>query len=239
MVNMRVKKHARITAVEHGDQKSDTAGQFVEQITTSWRGAVESIIRTGQLLVRAKAVLDHGEFGDMIASKLPFGARTAQMLMKIASHPIIGNTKHVSHLPPSWGTLHALTSFPDDALKGLLADGTINPEIQRSEVNTIYERIVSEGIYWYKDLRFVLMKLSKISRKQAHPVALAMYLCDREQAERDGGEVIEAYELSLLVPWLGVLQAACEGKTIDDATLDIDVNLVLRTAANGVQHSTT
>jgi hypothetical protein len=41
--------------------------------------------------------------------KLPFGDRTARMLMRIAADSRIANRKHVSVLPPSWGTLYQIT----------------------------------------------------------------------------------------------------------------------------------
>ena len=54
--------------------------------------------------------MPHGECERMFGQSLvPFGIRSAQMLMAVAQHPVISNTKHVSFLPPSWGTLYELT----------------------------------------------------------------------------------------------------------------------------------
>jgi hypothetical protein len=69
-----------------------------------------------------------------IESDLPFSPRTAQMLMKIAEHPGITNAKHVSLLPPSWGTLHALTKLPSDEFERRIADGSIRPDLERKEI---------------------------------------------------------------------------------------------------------
>jgi hypothetical protein len=97
-------------------EPANTIGYHARRITSSWRAAVASIIETGRLLKEAKEALDHGEFGLTADEKLPFGRRTAQMLMQsrsIPKHPIIGNAKHASHLPASWTVLHALTELPD------------------------------------------------------------------------------------------------------------------------------
>lgn len=144
MVNHRRK---RIRAVEPKapvvlDESSDsdqdrglvTAGDYAERITACWQKAVASIIETGTLLIQAKAELAHGQFEDMINEKLPFSVRMAQNLMRIAAHPILANPKHVSHLPPSWGTLHALTQLPNEELELGLANGTINSEMERKDV---------------------------------------------------------------------------------------------------------
>jgi Protein of unknown function (DUF3102) len=108
--------------------------QWAARISAAWQQSVTSIIGTGRLLTEAKAALDHGEWLPMIESDLPFGPRTAQMLMKIAEDKRITNTKHVSLLPPSWGALYEITKLTDEAFERKVEDGTINPEMQRKDV---------------------------------------------------------------------------------------------------------
>ena len=88
--------------------KKKQVEEFAKQINASWQKAVESIILTGQLLNKAKEAVGHGRFTSMVNHDLPFGSRTAQMLMTIADHPVIGNPKFIAVLPPSWGTLYDL-----------------------------------------------------------------------------------------------------------------------------------
>jgi len=45
--------------------------------------------------------------------------------MEIARHPVISNTKHVSHLPPSWGTLYQLTRVEPKLLQAAIKDGRV------------------------------------------------------------------------------------------------------------------
>lgn len=115
------------------DQKSE---DWVTRISGVWQQSVEAIIETGRLLTEAKASLPHGEFGTMIEAELPFGARTAQMLMAIAADPRLTNRNTVSHLPPSWGSLYELTKLDDQTFKEKIEDGTIRPDMERREIAT-------------------------------------------------------------------------------------------------------
>lgn len=103
------------------------------RIGACWQASVKAILEVGRLLEEAKAALPHGEFGTMIKSDLPFGRRTAEMLMAIAVDPRITNAKHVSLLPPSWGTLYELTKWSDEQFERGVADKVIRPDMERSE----------------------------------------------------------------------------------------------------------
>ena len=85
--------------------------KWAERITMAWRKSVEAVLDAGRLLKELKAALPHGAFMAMIESDLPFGARTVQMLMKIADDPRITDPNHGSYLPASWRTLYELTKL--------------------------------------------------------------------------------------------------------------------------------
>jgi hypothetical protein len=107
---------------------------WAKRIHGSWQKAVESIIETGKLLLEAKADLPHGEFTNMINERLPFGPRTAEMLMKVAEHPVISDPNQWFAFPPSWRTLSELALLPPKIVKERIADHTINPEMRRIDV---------------------------------------------------------------------------------------------------------
>jgi hypothetical protein len=134
---------ARIrTEHENASDQPKTWESYAHAINVAWAKAVDSIIETGRILLQAKEgpyQLKHGAFEAMVRTKLPFDERTAQMLMKIARHPILSDAKHVSLLPPSWGTLYALTKVPEDRLSTHIRDGTINPKLQRKDVAALYD----------------------------------------------------------------------------------------------------
>jgi hypothetical protein len=108
--------------------------KWAKTITEKWNQLVESIFETGQTLIDAKDELDHGDFGHMIEEELPFGPSTAQRLMAIAAHPILSNTAHGPHLPPSWRTLYELSKLPDETLLARLEDGSIRPDLERGTI---------------------------------------------------------------------------------------------------------
>jgi hypothetical protein len=60
-----------------------------------------SIIETGRLLLAAKAdpKMQHGEWGTMIESDLPFNRHTAHKLMQIAGDKRLTNVSQGKHLP--------------------------------------------------------------------------------------------------------------------------------------------
>jgi len=120
-----------------GCHPGSEARVWAARITECWRSSVEGIIRTGRLLIEAKADLAHGEFGSMCASELPFTQRTAQMLMAIAADPRLANAKFISYLPASWGTLYELTKLSDDEFTNAIEQRVIRPDMLRGEAELI------------------------------------------------------------------------------------------------------
>lgn len=118
--------------------KVPRAEQWAGRISSQMGKSVGSIIDVGRLLVKAKDDLAHGEWMRLFEANLvPFGIRSAQMLMMVASHPTIGNTKHASHLPPSWDSLYRLTRIDPERLRAAFKDGLITPDMQRREVKAL------------------------------------------------------------------------------------------------------
>jgi len=186
-----------------------TVDEFATRIRTNWRKLAEGIIETGKLLIKAKEVLGHGQWQTMFdennPNRLPFGDRTAQMLMQIAKHPIISNPKFISVLPASWGTLHKLADLPDKALEAMLADGTISADTTSKEVDELRKKIRGDGIYIWANLREGLNTLIKFQANWPDPTEIA-------------DQVIEEYwdegtplrELAVLPQWITGLCNACK-----------------------------
>jgi hypothetical protein len=185
-----------------------TAQDFAAQIRTSWQKAVESILKTGKLLIAAKKALGHGKWATMFdgPNKLPFGDRTAQMLMEIAKHPILSNPKFISLLPPSWGTLHKLADLPGEALEEMLTDGTITADTTSKDVDEMRKKIRGDGVYIWPDLVGALNILIKFQAKWPDPNEIAKHVSDSEDVE-DG---VLARQLAVLPQWLIGLGNACQ-----------------------------
>jgi N6-adenosine-specific RNA methylase IME4 len=105
---------------------------WARHINEAWRQSLDAIFETGHRLILAQHRLSADEFEKMLAQELLFGPRTAQMLMKIAHNWEYRFAKHVSFLPPSWGTLYELTKLKDAEFQALL--GRIRPDTEREEV---------------------------------------------------------------------------------------------------------
>jgi len=122
---------------EQAGRQPKTWESYVRDINVAWRKAVDSIIETGRILLEAKEGpyrLKHGAFQAMVRTALPFNESTARKLMAIARHPVLSNRSHGNVLPPSYGTLYALTKVPDHKLLASIRDGTINPKLERRDV---------------------------------------------------------------------------------------------------------
>jgi hypothetical protein len=109
------------------------ASAWAARITACWRASVEAILEVGRLLTAAKEALPHGEFGKMVEADLPFGDRTAQMLMAIAADPQISNPKFISHLPANWGALYELSTLKlnEEQFERGIEKGAICPDAER------------------------------------------------------------------------------------------------------------
>jgi hypothetical protein len=110
-----------------------SAQAWAARITACWRASVEAILEVGRLLEAAKEALPHGEFGKMVETELPFGDRTAQMLMAIAADPQISNPKFISHLPANWGALYELSTLElsEEQFESGIEKGSISPDLDR------------------------------------------------------------------------------------------------------------
>jgi Protein of unknown function (DUF3102) len=106
---------------------------WTAKILAAWRSSIEGLLECGRLLAAAKEALPHGEFQNMVERDLPFGPRTAQRLMAIAADPRLAKATHASLLPNSWDTLYELTRLDDATFQQRIADGSIYPEMGRTE----------------------------------------------------------------------------------------------------------
>jgi hypothetical protein len=116
---------------------------FAKRIVAAYDKAVGGIVETGKILIEAKAALGHGEWIKMVEHDLPFSLDTVDRFMKIAKHPVLSNSDHWSEFPASWRTLYELARLPEDVLAAKIADRTITPQLERSEVRVL---LVEAGV---------------------------------------------------------------------------------------------
>src|SRR5215475_3108602 len=105
---------------------------FDQKLTALRVNDVENIIARGRLLIDAADELERGSYEATV--KRHFDLSYARKLRIIAAHPVVSNRAHVHALPPSVFVLYELTKLPAALLRDKLADGSINPKLERKEV---------------------------------------------------------------------------------------------------------
>jgi hypothetical protein len=101
--------------------------------------AIDSIIRAGTHLTQAKHQLGKGHYGDMLKA-IGLHERTARRLIAIAENKVLSNPEYHARLPVSMRTLAELAEIPAPVLVGYIKDGTVNIDMERSEVGTLRKR---------------------------------------------------------------------------------------------------
>ena len=118
-------------ACEIGSNRRDWK-YFDEKLGELRRHDMENIIVRGQLLIEAHDELERGSYEATV--KRHFDLSYARKLRLIAAHSILSNRSHANALPPHAETLYQLTKLPVGDLRARLADGSINPRLERKEV---------------------------------------------------------------------------------------------------------
>jgi hypothetical protein len=125
--------------------KKTKAEYWAPKIHGEWRKSIEGIVGVGRQLIAAKEACEHGEFlrlfkghENAVSNPVPFGERSAEMLMQIAGHLVISNPKFVSDLPQSWGTLYELTKLDEETLIAGIKAGEITPETTRAQAAALH-----------------------------------------------------------------------------------------------------
>lgn len=129
----------------------ETPQEYADLAVACLTMAAYHAILAGELLLEAKARLGRGEWlrmfkghPDTVARPLPFTVRSAQMLMRIAKHPILSNANHGSSLPTSWRCLYELSRLPVPVLERAIAEGRVHAGMER---NRVAPMLVEMGIH--------------------------------------------------------------------------------------------
>jgi hypothetical protein len=106
-------------------------------IQVAWQKETGRILEVAKLLLQAREQLLPAVFK---ALRLPFKARMAQMLAKIAANPVLADPANHGSLPPCWRTLYELTKIPGDELRSAIETGVVHPGMQRKDVDSLRGR---------------------------------------------------------------------------------------------------
>jgi hypothetical protein len=103
-------------------------------IQGAWQKETGRILEVGKLLLQAREQLLPAVFK---ALRLPFKARMAQMLAKIAANLVLADPANHGSLPPCWRTLYELTKVPSHELRSAIETGVVHPGMHRKDVDSL------------------------------------------------------------------------------------------------------
>jgi hypothetical protein len=152
---------------------------FDERLGELRRHDMENIIARGQLLIEAHDELERGSYEATV--KHHFDLSYARKLRIIAAHSILSNRSHANALPPHPETLYQLTKLPIRDLCAKLADGSINPKLERKEVAS-----------WRKSERGKIEIGGKMIERERKPsLAEQLKTAEAKLARKDDGSLFD------------------------------------------------
>jgi hypothetical protein len=193
-----------------------TTDQWAATITSTWQQAVASIIATGRLLTEAKAALRHGEWGKMI-EKLPFSWRTTDYLMSIAGHAVLSDSQFIAKLPPSWGTLAALSALPEEEVAAMIGDGRINADMTRDDAADLVRQVKQENVGDLANARDAIAALWKFVEAYPDPAAISERLW--REMSLDLRRYVDTHAVKRVAEWLILLHTALPSNAHQEAYL--------------------
>jgi hypothetical protein len=166
---------------------------YANRIGAAWRKAVESIIEAGRILIEAKEALP-GRFIGFVEERLGMSPRTAERLMAIAADTWITDSTHVSHLPPSWGTIYLISTLAVPNRERLLEVGCIRPDMQRADIEKAIRQLRGSGSTSRKTPAQPIIEAWAQARPSVERLEAAMARNAEAEAEALATEEIEATE---------------------------------------------
>jgi hypothetical protein len=141
----------------------------------------------------------------MIKNDLPFAARTAQRLMKIAADPKISNAAHGSLLPDSWRTVYELSKLPEAEFTQAAQAGSIHSKMTRHDasqlvnVHVVTKRVNVGGVAYVKEESKPLFSLPPSLRPEvieAAPLGVLEKLDKLEEVATDLAMILQRCDIS-------------------------------------------
>lgn len=130
----------RPPVIEFQRPNPQTVDDYAEVIRTLFREAEERFVQIGMFLEEAKAKLQHGEFQELINSRLPFGPRAAQM-MRAAAKAIKYGMIPLDIVPPSYSVVYQITTLTDTERQQAVEEGVIRLDMRREDITAFKKRV--------------------------------------------------------------------------------------------------
>jgi hypothetical protein len=121
-------------------------GNWIERVNWTFGRSAGGKIQTGDLLTQAKRQLPPRRWLAAFKSgQIKFGPRTAEMLMALARHPILRQSKYFSSLPSAWSILYVLSRLSAEVVEQGILSGAIHPELRLVEARCLLQSARASG----------------------------------------------------------------------------------------------
>ncbi len=131
-------EHVRTAVVRLPDKRA-----YVAELSRLWRESCERFLAIGEYLLLAKEALPHGEYEQMVASKLPFGRSVAHALKTVAESVRAGRLAK-AELPLSYATAYLLASMSPPHLDLARQRGLVRPNVTRAAITSFRTELRQE-----------------------------------------------------------------------------------------------
>jgi DUF3102 family protein len=106
---------------------------FVREISNLWRDVQRRVLMIGRYLNRAKTLLPHGEFHQMIKAELPFSEQVAYQMRQVAAAVDAGRFLE-EELPRNYSVAYQLVTLSEREVQIARQRQLFRPDVRRSEL---------------------------------------------------------------------------------------------------------
>jgi hypothetical protein len=123
----------RVVAVTIADVDLRIKEDFVREISNLWRDVQRRVLMIGRYLNRAKTLLAHGEFQQMIKMELPFSEQVAYQMRQVAAAVDAGRFLE-EELPRNYSVAYQLVTLSEREVQIARQRQLFRPDVRRSEL---------------------------------------------------------------------------------------------------------
>jgi hypothetical protein len=123
----------RIAALTVAEIELSTKNDFIREICNLWLDVQKRVLLIGRYLNRARHILPHGEFQQMLRLELPFSEQVAYQMRKVAAAVDAGRFEE-SELPRNYSVAYQLVTLSEQELRVARERRLFRPDVRRSEV---------------------------------------------------------------------------------------------------------
>jgi hypothetical protein len=120
---------------------------WTDEVRAALGGVVSATVEVGRTIQTAKQHLGRGSFQTFIRNpEFPLDDRSAQMLLRIASHPVLVDDANHPDLPSGTVPLYMLSGLDSDVVESGLESGRVHPAMTVKQVKEFVQAcLISQG----------------------------------------------------------------------------------------------